>query len=116
MEKQTKVKWQGITKWFNTNKSFGFIKGVTPIGEIPFNEIAEQFEVDNSEIEQLVDKREREEDDLFCHANNIVQGNTKPLPGHYQNSRYKKLEENDKVEFFIKLVNGREQACFIVLV
>ncbi|AYJ00984.1 hypothetical protein CWO85_00285 [Candidatus Phytoplasma ziziphi] len=116
MKNKTKVQWQGCVKWYNFEKSFGFIKSVTPIGELPFSEIAEQFGIDNSEIEQLVDKRAREEDDLFCHSNNIVQGNTEPLPGHYQNSKYKKLKENDKVEFFIKLVNGKEQACLIVVV
>ncbi|WP_341266739.1 cold shock domain-containing protein [Candidatus Phytoplasma fraxini] len=116
MENRTKIKFQGVVKWFDVTKSFGFIKTVKPIGEYSYNEIAEQFSLDEAEIEQFIDNRDRSEDDLFCHANSIIEGNNETIPGHYQESKYKKLKENDKVEFFIKLVKGREQACYIVLV
>ncbi|MEZ0180250.1 cold shock domain-containing protein ['Camptotheca acuminata' phytoplasma] len=112
----TKVKFEGVVKWFDLDRGYGFVKSVKPIGDFLCNQIAEQFSIDDAEMDQFIDQRERAEDDLFCHSNSIIEGNEEPIPGHYQDSKYKKLKENDKVEFFIKLVKGREQACYVILV
>ncbi|MDV3167975.1 MAG: cold shock domain-containing protein [Candidatus Phytoplasma stylosanthis] len=116
MENRTKVKFQGVVKWFDITKGFGFLKSVKPIGEFLYNQIEENFSIDESEIDQFINERENSELDLFCHSNSIIEGNEEAVPDHYQGNKYKKLKENDKVEFFIKLVRGREQACYIVLV
>ncbi|MDC9032110.1 hypothetical protein [Columbia Basin potato purple top phytoplasma] len=116
MDKRTKIQFKGVVKWFDKTKGYGFLKSVQPLHEVSYDEIAEQFSLNESEIDQLIDKRDKMEDDLFCHSNYIIEGNNKETSGHYQENKYKKLEENDEVTFFIKLVKDREQACYIVLV
>ncbi|QTX02830.1 hypothetical protein LFWB_2600 [Candidatus Phytoplasma luffae] len=105
--------FEGIVKWNAIDKGYGFIKSVKPMGEVLFNQIAEEFSIDETEIEQFINEREKLEDDLFFHCNSIVVGNEEAALSHYQEIKYKVLKENDRVRFFIKLVKGREQACYI---